>query len=170
MRTHRLGFAFNGGLFKKAAMQTIETPTLARHLDPVISDYLAKKIQREFTSRWDDLWGGRSLLHGRTPSSNAVRLNGNDYLNLTGHADIVRAQTVAMKNDADFVIQSSVFLHGLHPVRELERSLADWLGKEDGMICQSGYAANALLTLHFGRVHGQLVHQPTRSGTTTQRI
>ena len=31
---------------------------------------------------------------------------------------------------------------GEHPTRDLELSLAAWLGKEDGFICQSGYAAN----------------------------
>ncbi|MFM7331582.1 MAG: alpha-hydroxyketone-type quorum-sensing autoinducer synthase, partial [Brachymonas sp.] len=77
-----------------------------------------------------------------TPSANAVRLNGNDYLDLTVHPDIVRAQTQAMRHDAEFAIQSSVFLHEQHPVRKLERDLAQWVGKEDGLICQSGYAAN----------------------------
>lgn len=127
-------------------MQTIEKlipkALFQPSADPSVSDHLAQRIQREFTHRWDTLWSGRSLLHGRNPSSNAVRLNGNDYLSLTGHADIVRAQTDAIKHDANFVIQSSVFLHGQHPVRNLERGLASWLGKEDGVICQSGYSAN----------------------------
>jgi CAI-1 autoinducer synthase len=127
-------------------MQTIEqnqtTSTAAHRPDPAVSNHLAQRIQSEFTNRWDTLWSGRSLLHGRTPTSNAVRLNGNDYLSLTGHPDIVRAQTDAIKHDANFVIQSSVFLHGEHPVRDLERGLAQWLGKEDGLICQSGYTAN----------------------------
>jgi CAI-1 autoinducer synthase len=127
-------------------MQTIEqnqtTSTAAHRPDPAVSNHLAQRIQSEFTNRWDTLWSGRSLLHGRNPTSNAVRLNGNDYLSLTGHPDIVRAQTDAIKHDANFVIQSSVFLHGEHPVRDLERGLAQWLGKEDGLICQSGYTAN----------------------------
>jgi CAI-1 autoinducer synthase len=127
-------------------MQTMEnSPVLssvAQRRDPAISDHLAQRIQRDYTDRFDKLWGGRSILHGQNPDSNSVRLNGNDYLGLTGNPDIVRAQTVALKNDANFVIQSSVFLHGEHPVRNLERSLAQWLGKEDGLICQSGYAAN----------------------------
>jgi CAI-1 autoinducer synthase len=127
-------------------MQTMEnSPVLssvAQRIDPAISDHLAQRIQRDYTDRFDKLWGGRSILHGQNPDSNSVRLNGNDYLGLTGNPDIVRAQTVALKNDANFVIQSSVFLHGEHPVRNLERSLAQWLGKEDGLICQSGYAAN----------------------------
>ena len=123
-------------------MQTLEHASKTRPRDPSISDHLAKRIHREFTVRWDTLWGGTFLLHGRNPGSNAVRLNGNDYLSLTGHPDIVRAQTDAIKHDADFVIQSSVFLHGEHPVRNLERDLAAWVGKEDGMVCQSGYSAN----------------------------
>ena len=123
-------------------MQTLDTPKHHRLPDPAISAHLSKRIHSEFTVRQDTLWGGTFLLHGRTPDANSVRLNGNDYLNLTGHPDIVAAQIKAIKNDANFVIQSSVFLHGEHPVRNLERDLASWLGKEDGMICQSGYSAN----------------------------
>ncbi len=110
--------------------------------DPPISPRLMQRIEGEFTDRWNRLWGGRSLVHGRNAGSNAVRLNGNDYLGLTGHPDIVRAQTQSMRHDAEFAIQSSVFLHGSHPVRDLERGLAQWIGKEDGLMCQSGYAAN----------------------------
>jgi CAI-1 autoinducer synthase len=110
--------------------------------DPDISAHLHRRVERDFADRWNRLWGGRSLLHGRTPGPNAVRLNGNDYLGLTGHPEIVRAQTQAMRHDTEFAIQSSVFLHGEHPVRQLERDLANWVGKEDGLICQSGYSAN----------------------------
>ncbi len=107
-----------------------------------ISAHLAQRVQREFTQRWDQLWGGRSLLHGRSPGPDAVRLDGNDYLNLTGHPDIVRAQTDAIMRDREYVIQSSVFLQDSHPARALELNLAQWLGHEDGVICQSGYSAN----------------------------
>jgi CAI-1 autoinducer synthase len=110
--------------------------------DPPISARLMQRVEGDFTDRWNRLWGGRSLVHGRNPSSNSVRLNGNDYLGLTGHPDIVRAQINAMRHDAEHAIQSSVFLHGAHPIRDLEKGLAAWIGKEDGLICQSGYAAN----------------------------
>ena len=111
-------------------------------VNPAISAHLVARIQREFTTRWDTLWSGRSLLHGREAGPDAVRLNGNDYLSLTGHPDIVRAQTEAIKTDAEFVIQSSVFLLDEHPARQLELKLARLVGKEDGLICQSGYSAN----------------------------
>jgi CAI-1 autoinducer synthase len=110
--------------------------------DPGLSTHLHQRIERDFARRWNEQWSGRSLLHGLTPKPDAVRLNGNDYLALTGHPDIVHAQINAMRHDAEFAIQSSVFLHGQHPVRDLERGLAQWIGKEDGLICQSGYAAN----------------------------
>lgn len=107
-----------------------------------ISDHLASRVSREFTRRWDSLWGGRSLLHGRTPGPDAVRLDGNDYLNITGHPAIVQAQTEAILRDREYVIQSSVFLQDTHPARALELSLAHWLQHEDGVISQSGYSAN----------------------------
>lgn len=107
-----------------------------------ISDHLAQRVRREFTTRWETLWQGRSLLHGRTPGPEAVRLDGNDYLNLTGHPHIVEAQSAALRRDGEFVIQSSVFLLDSHPARALEKSLARWVGKDDGLICQSGYSAN----------------------------
>lgn len=111
-------------------------------INPALSSHLKARIEREFTTRWDTLWKGRSLLHGREAGSEAVRLNGNDYLSLTGHPQIVQAQTNAIKADAEFVIQSGVFLLDAHPARKLELKLAAFLGKEDGLICQSGYAAN----------------------------
>jgi CAI-1 autoinducer synthase len=110
--------------------------------DPPLSSRLMQRVGGEFTDRWNRLWGGRSLVHGRNPGPNAVRLNGNDYLGLTGHPDIVRAQMHAMQYNADFAIQSSVYMHGTHPIRDLERNLSEWIGKEDGLICQSGYTAN----------------------------
>ena len=109
---------------------------------PAISEHLAGRIRREFTTRWDTLWSGRSLLHGREAGPGAVRLNGNDYLSLTGHPDIVQAQTLAIKTDAEFVIQSGSFLLESHPVRAFEKKMAAWIGKDDGVLCQSGYAAN----------------------------
>ncbi len=109
---------------------------------PRISGHLRQRIDREFTPRWDKQWGGKFVLHGKTAGSDAVRLDGNDYLSVTGHPDIVSAQVAALRHDREFVIQSGVFVHGEHPARSLEKSLAQWVGKEDGFVCQSGYAAN----------------------------
>lgn len=111
-------------------------------VNPGLSSRLQQRIAREFAPRWQQQWGGKFVLHGRAPGPDAVRLDGNDYLSVTGHPDIVGAQVAALRNDSEFVIQSGVFVHGEHPARTLEKSLAQWVGKEDGFVCQSGYAAN----------------------------
>ena len=110
--------------------------------DPGLSVTLQARIEREFMPRWNGSWGGKFVLHGRAPGPNAVRLDGNDYLGVTGHPDIVKAQVDAITKSSEFVVQSGVFLLHQHPSRVFEQTLADWVGKEDAFLCQSGYSAN----------------------------
>ena len=111
-------------------------------LNPVLGCQLTKRIARDFTPRWNEQWGGKFVLHGKPPTSNGIRLDGNDYLGVTGHPRIVRAQVDALRKQQEFVVQSGVFHLNQHPTRELETALAAWVGKDDGFICQSGYTAN----------------------------
>ncbi|TNF63764.1 MAG: aminotransferase class I/II-fold pyridoxal phosphate-dependent enzyme, partial [Burkholderiales bacterium] len=142
----------------------VERP-LRPPVDPPVSAHLQARIEREFWARWHGQWGGRSLLHGRDAAAGAVRLNGNDYLALTGHPDIVRAQTRAIRADAEYVIQSSVFLLEGHPARRLELGLARLVGKEDGLLCQSGYAANLGLLQAVADEH-TVVHMDSLAHTS----
>lgn len=112
------------------------------HHRPVLSTGLLERIKRDFQPRWKRDWGERSLLEGQAPGPNAVRLDGNDYLAVTGHPDIVAAQVKALMHGTQAVVQSSVFQRNDHPARVLERELAQWTGQEDALLCQSGYAAN----------------------------
>jgi CAI-1 autoinducer synthase len=127
-------------------MTALAVPTTAvaprRPLDPPLPSHLRQRIARDFTPRWQQQWGGKFVLHGQPAGPNAVRLDGNDYLGITGHPDIVAAQVATLRKDNEFVIQSGVFLLADHPARALEMGMAAWLGKEDGFVCQSGYAAN----------------------------
>jgi len=123
-------------------METLAHPLNTTPINPPLSSALQARIARDFQARWDKDWGGRFVLHGRQPGPDAVRLDGNDYLAVTGHPDIVRAHVNAMTRDSEFVVQSGVFLLQQHPSRALEASLAHWVGKEDALICQSGYSAN----------------------------
>ena len=126
-------------------MQVVErkqaySPRFVRN--PALGPQLTKRIARDFTPRWNDQWGGKFVLHGKPPTSNAIRLDGNDYLGVTGHQSIVQAQVDALRKQQEFVVQSGVFHLNQHPTRELETALAAWVGKDDGFICQSGYTAN----------------------------
>ena len=119
----------------------IPTASKAFH-NPAIGKNLAARIARDFTPRWDKQWGGKFVLHGKSPGPNAIRLDGNDYLGITGHPQIVQAQVDALRKQQEFVVQSGVFHLNQHPTRALETALAAWVGKDDGFICQSGYSAN----------------------------
>jgi CAI-1 autoinducer synthase len=110
--------------------------------NPSLGTQLTQRIARDFTPRWDQQWGGKFMLHGKPPGSNAIRLDGNDYLSVTGHPRIVQAQVDTLRKAQEFVVQSGVFHLNQHPTRALELALAHWVGKDDGFICQSGYAAN----------------------------
>ena len=126
-------------------MQVLEhklSPTATAFPNPALGKTLSERIARDFSDRWAQQWGGKFVLHGRAPGTSAVRLDGNDYLGVTGHAEIVQAQIAALTRNNESVVQSGVFLLGDHPAHRLEKQLAGWVGKEDGFLCQSGYAAN----------------------------
>jgi CAI-1 autoinducer synthase len=110
--------------------------------EPGLSPHLRARIARDFRDRWEKEWGRKFVTHGRAPGPEAVRLDGNDYLCVTGHADVVNAQLAALRSNQDFVVQSGVFqLDDSAPAR-FEAQLAAFLGKEGGLLCQSGYTAN----------------------------
>lgn len=123
-------------------MGTLELVREAVSKEPPLAKSLLQRIEKDFKPRWNGPWGGKFVLHGSSPGPNAVRLDGNDYLSVTGHPSIVAAQVDAITRSSEFVVQSGVFLLQQHPTRALEMSLADWVGKEDAFVCQSGYSAN----------------------------
>ena len=117
-------------------------PAPVAHRNPPLLPRLQERFEQKFMAHWDSQWGGKPILHGSNPGSESIRLDGNDYLGIAGHPDIVRAQIASLQHSNESVIQSGVFLLDAHPCRTLEASLAAWVGKEDGFVCQSGYSAN----------------------------
>lgn len=123
-------------------MELLENTRNASPRFPSLTPALEARIRQDFLPRWNDLWQGRFAVQGARPGPNSVRLDGNDYLAVSGHPDIVRAQVQALTQCGNFAVQSGVFMHDEHPTRNLELALAHWVGKDDGFVCQSGYAAN----------------------------
>lgn len=75
-------------------------------------------------------------------NSETVILSTNDYLNLARDSRITRAQIEALQAETDEVFMSGVFLAGDSPQRRFERRMAAFLGTEDVVLAQSGFAAN----------------------------
>ena len=126
-------------------MQELErSPDISSKIfrEPPMLPRLRERLDKQFTPHWNTQWGGKCILHGRPQGPDSIRLDGNDYLDISGHPDIVRAQIATLRRANESVVQSGAFLLDAHPSRQLEASLSAWIGKEDGFICQSGYSAN----------------------------
>jgi CAI-1 autoinducer synthase len=123
-------------------MEVVDQVTQITHAEPPLSARLRQRIATEFQSRWESEWGSKFVTHGKAPGSDAVRLDGNDYLAVTGHPEIVQAQLDALRRNQDFIVQSGVFQLDGNPSSNFEKALAAWIGKEGGLLCQSGYTAN----------------------------
>ena len=123
-------------------METITRADPVVRTQPALSTRLRQRIETEFKARWENEWGGKFVTHGSAPGPDAVRLDGNDYLAVTGHPQIVQAQLDALLRNQDFIVQSGVFQLEGNPASNLEKELARWIGKEGGLLCQSGYTAN----------------------------
>ncbi len=113
-----------------------------RRPTPGLSEPLRRRIAHEFEARWRDEWGSKFVTHGLPPTGDAIRLDGNDYLAVTGHPRIVQAQIDSLRHDHDVVMQSSVFHLEGSATDRFERALAEWIGADTALLCQSGYTAN----------------------------
>jgi CAI-1 autoinducer synthase len=113
-----------------------------RTVEPPLFPRLRERIEHQFRQRWEQEWGSRLPTQGRAAGPDAVRLDGNDYLAVTGHPAIVQAQVDSLRHNREFVVQSVVFQHDGSPTARFEAALAQHLGKERAMLSQSGYAAN----------------------------
>jgi len=87
-------------------------------------------------------WNGNHILKGRVPDANALILSSNDYLALANHPAIVQAQVDALQTTGRGGLRSDVFRTDGDTLRRFELELADLLGAEDVVTCQSGWNAN----------------------------
>ncbi|MFJ4654425.1 alpha-hydroxyketone-type quorum-sensing autoinducer synthase [Nocardia sp. NPDC088792] len=106
-----------------------------------VATRLQDRIDHFYQDRVATEWGHRHILRGRDPAPDSVLLNSNDYLALSGHPRIAAAMTDALTGRSR--IASGAFLHGEHPQLRLERALAQHLQAPGGILCQSGWDANA---------------------------
>ena len=90
---------------QEVVTRPIEPPAIRpQAAEPGLSPHLRQRIAIEFQDRWEKEWGRKFVTHGRAPGPDAVRLDGNDYLAVTGHPAIVQAQLDALRCNREFVV------------------------------------------------------------------
>ena len=116
--------------------------TLGRHVAGLEEQGTAKgrEIVIRGVVRPQNALGPRYLLEGE-PDRTFIRMNSNSYLGLGWHPEVIRAEedTVRAMGAGPGAVR---FIVGTHtPHVELERGLAHFHGREEGMIFSSAYAA-----------------------------
>lgn len=103
--------------------------------------YLAEKINKHL-HRYDEEWKGRNIMHGLNPIGSSIKMISNDYLALASHPEVIRAQRDALDSADNLVLMSSIFMHGDNPQLNFEQRMAEFMGADETVLCQSGYNAN----------------------------
>ena len=110
---------------------------------PAPPDFVARRVDRFHNERVAIDWGGRHILRGRRPEPGALMLQSNDYLAIAGHPEIVEAQRDALAEGGLGMMMSALFQQDEgQPLHRVEAELARAVGSEDGILAQSGFAAN----------------------------
>jgi CAI-1 autoinducer synthase len=99
-------------------------------------------MDEHYETRIKCLLGGQHPHTWQALPAEAIFLAGNDYLCLGGEGQLLRAQMKAMAAVQNPMLMSAVFLQEGSPQHRLEHRLAVFMGAEDGIVTQSGFAAN----------------------------
>jgi CAI-1 autoinducer synthase len=106
--------------------------------------WVRDRVDHFYAIRMKQDWGGRHILRGRTPGPDAILVNSNDYLGLAADPRITTAMSEALTSGTGQVtLASGALLHGDHPQLRLEAELARHMHAPAGVLCQSGWDANA---------------------------
>lgn len=133
---------------------------------------LTRRLDRYFERIKED-----HPLKGTVPGPDAIELWSNDYLSLSDHPVITKAQADALASGNNSVFMSAAYLGEDTPQRAIERQAAAFLGTEAVVLTQSGWCANFGLiqaianeqTPVYGRAREALAPPFTRLDTTMQK-
>ena len=108
-----------------------------------LSDFVDKKFKAAYEESIKPRKNGKPLVVGNMmPGTNSIILQSNDYLNLSKHPAITHAQIAMLENSCKELVMSAVFLHEESEKFLFEKAMADFVGFESSVLCQSGWAAN----------------------------
>ncbi|MBV8645829.1 MAG: quorum-sensing autoinducer CAI-1 synthase [Paludibacterium sp.] len=104
--------------------------------------FLSRRVEGYYQERVHNTWDGGHIMRGRHPGGDAIHLSSNDYLSVARHPKILQAAADCLLASGNGLLMSGIFLHGDNPLLDLELRLANFMGAEAGVLCQSGFAAN----------------------------
>ncbi len=112
---------------------------VAEHCLP---DFVNRRMDQHYVLRIEQLLGGEHPHAWQPTPVDAIFLAGNDYLCLAGEPTLVQAQMRALASSSGEMLMSAVYLQEGSLQHRLEHKLARFMGAEDGILTQSGWAAN----------------------------
>jgi CAI-1 autoinducer synthase len=120
------------------------TQTLQEFLpaEQCMPDFVRRRMDLHYVTRIEQLLGGEHPHAWQPTPANAVYLAGNDYLCLAGEAPLRYAQLATLVQSEGELLMSAVYLQQGSAQHALEQRLAQWMGAQDGVLTQSGWAAN----------------------------
>ncbi|MCM5681956.1 quorum-sensing autoinducer CAI-1 synthase [Schlegelella sp. S2-27] len=111
-------------------------------------NFLDQQIDRFFRKRFFDHPEKPGLpfwYSVEAPASASLSLQSNDYLSLAEHPHIVESTVASLRRHSSSSVMSPIFVFlrgGATPSARFEERLAQYVGMDAGILCQSGYDAN----------------------------
>lgn len=105
-------------------------------------EFVTRRMDEHYVTRVQKLLGGEHMHVWAPPQAGAVMLAGNDYLCIANEPALIDAQVRTLQGTQGQMLMSSVFLQEGSFQHRLEAKLAAFMGAEDGVLAQSGWAAN----------------------------
>ena len=110
--------------------------------EQLMPDYVRRRMDAHHVTRIEQLLGGEHPHAWQPLKAGSVFLAGNDYLCLAGEPALVRAQVNALQGSESEQLMSAVYLQEGSAQHRLEQKFARFMGAEDAILAQSGWAAN----------------------------
>jgi CAI-1 autoinducer synthase len=111
-------------------------------MPPPLPDFVEDRMDAFYRVRIGQLLSGQHPHEWAPTPPGALMLAGNDYLCLGAEPALRRAQMRSIATGCDFLLMSAVFLQQGCAQHRLERRLASFMDSEEGVLAQSGWAAN----------------------------
>jgi CAI-1 autoinducer synthase len=121
------------------AINQNNNPLRAEHRMPA---FVSKRMDDHYVTRVQQLLGGEHMHVWKPAGAGAIMLAGNDYLCIANQRELLAAQARCLSSQHGGMLMSSVFLQAGSTQHRLEAKFAAYMGAEDGVLAQSGWAAN----------------------------